>query len=83
MVKLVFLGKFRGLACSALEADLPPDVATLADLKDWIVRRDPHLGDAMAATRPQMVLNHEIVRDMTQAVSDGDEIAFLPPMSGG
>jgi sulfur-carrier protein len=83
MVRLVFLGKFRGLARSALETDLPLDVATLADLKDWIARRDPHLGEAMAATPLQMVLNHEIVRDMAQGVCDGDEVAFLPPMSGG
>jgi molybdopterin synthase sulfur carrier subunit len=83
MVTLVFLGKFRGLARDDFVADLPPDVRTLADLRAWITGRDPALGEAMAGTRTQLVLNHEIVRDMTRAVSDGDEVAFLPPMSGG
>lgn len=83
MVKLVFLGKFRGLARDDIAADLPASVATLADLKAWIAQRDPVLGEAMAATCTQIVRNHEIARDMACAIAAGDEIAFLPPMSGG
>ncbi len=83
MVKLVFLGKFRGLARDDLAAAVPEGVATLTDLTDWLARRDPPLARAMAETRTQLVLNHEIVRDMTQRIANGDEVAFLPPMSGG
>jgi molybdopterin synthase sulfur carrier subunit len=83
MVKLVFLGKFRGLAPKEQDIVLPPGVATLADLKEWLIRREPGLGEVMAATRTQLVRNQELIRDLSCAVSDGDEIAFLPPMSGG
>jgi molybdopterin synthase sulfur carrier subunit len=83
MVKLVFLGKFRALARGDLNADVPSYVATLGDLKDWIARRDPDLGAAIAGAQTQLVLNHEIMRDMAHALHDGDEVAFMPPMSGG
>lgn len=83
MVKLVFLGKFRGLAREDAEVALPADVSTLAELKDWIARRDPALGRAMAATPVQCVVNQSVVRDYALRLNDRDEIAFLPPMSGG
>jgi molybdopterin synthase sulfur carrier subunit len=83
MVKLVFLGKFRGLACEDTDVALPADVGTLAELKDWIARRDPALGRAMAAASVQCVVNQSVVRDYTLRLHDRDEIAFLPPMSGG
>jgi len=83
VVKLVFLGKFRGLAREDAEVALPADVGTLAELKDWIARRDPALGSAMDDTRTQCVVNQVVVRDLSARVCDQDEIAFLPPMSGG
>jgi molybdopterin synthase sulfur carrier subunit len=81
MVKLVFLGKLRDMARD--DFAVPPDVRTLAALKDWLAHRDPVLGEALAATRTHIVLNQEIVHDMARAVGEGDEVAFLPPMSGG
>jgi sulfur-carrier protein len=84
MVRLVFLGKFGDAAPADLqEVPLPEGVRTLADLKEWIVRQAPMLGQAIGATRTRMVLNQTVAHDMSIAVKDGDEIAFLPPMSGG
>lgn len=83
MVKLVFLGKLRGLAREDADVVLPADVGTLAELKDWIARRDPALGSAMAATQTRCIVNQSVVRDFSLRVRDHDEIAFLPPMSGG
>jgi molybdopterin synthase sulfur carrier subunit len=83
MVKLVFLGKFRGLARKDAEIILPADVGTLAELKDWIARRDPALGCAMDSAQTQLVVNQVVARDPSQRIGPDDEIAFLPPMSGG
>jgi len=81
MIKLVFLGKLRALASADLAAALPPEVNTLGGLKAWIATRDPLLHSALASTL--LALNREIVRDMALGIGDGDEVAFLPPMSGG
>jgi molybdopterin converting factor small subunit len=84
MVRLIFLGKFGDAAPADLgEITLPGEVKTLSDLKAWVMRRAPLLGRAMAATHARMVLNQTVAHDMSAIIRDGDEIAFLPPMSGG
>ena len=62
-----------------LERDVPAD-ATLADVWTLLARDFP----AMAAYRSSVsgARNAEYAR-MDTAVADGDEIAFLPPVSGG
>ena len=84
MVRLLFLGKFGDMAPAALaEIALPGNVHTLKDLKEWVARQQPLLGEAMAATRTRLIINQCVAHDLSQPVTDGDEVAFLPPMSGG
>ena len=81
-VRLVFLGKFGDVAPMA-EIALPDGVRTLNDLKDWVARQQPQLGAAMEATRTRLIVNQCVAHDLSAPVTDGDEVAFLPPMSGG
>jgi molybdopterin converting factor small subunit len=84
MIHLVFLGKFGDVAPADLGViALPEGVRSLNDLRDWLARREPLLGQAMAATPTRLIVNQCVAHDLSQAISDGDEIAFLPPMSGG
>ena len=84
MVRLLFLGKFGDVAPAAMaEVALPGDVHTLADLKEWVARQQPLLGAAMNATRTRLILNQCVAHDLSRPVADGDEVAFLPPVSGG
>ena len=83
-VKLVFLGRFGEMAAGRLDdVPLPAGVGTLAGLKDWLARTEPDLARAIAAMPTQVAINHALVRDPAHPVRNGDEIAFLPPMSGG
>jgi molybdopterin converting factor small subunit len=84
MVRLVFLGKFGEMAPAELaEVSLPGEVKTLSDLQTWLGQKAPLLAKAMSATRTRLVLNQEVVHDLSRSVASGDEVAFLPPMSGG
>ena len=84
MVRLVFLGKFGDVAPASLaEVALPPDIVTLQDLKVWVAAQQPLLGAAMEATRTRLIVNQCVAHDLSQRIADGDEVAFLPPMSGG
>lgn len=84
MVRLVFLGKFSDVAPASLaQIALPGDVHTLKDLRDWVASQAPLLGAAMAETRTRLIVNQCVAHDLSRAIADGDEVAFLPPMSGG
>lgn len=83
-MKLVFLGRFREIANPRLnDMALPQGVATLAQLQAWLLRAEPLLAEALGSARSQVAINQAIVRDPAHPVRDSDEIAFLPPMSGG
>jgi molybdopterin synthase sulfur carrier subunit len=82
-VNLVFLGRFRDLAALRLPQAVPPDIATLGALKNWLKQQYPALSETLSAARTQIVVNHVVVRDDSHLLHAGDEVAFLPPMSGG
>jgi len=83
-VKLVFLGRFRDIAGPHLsEMTLPQGVRDLSGLKEWLAKSEPALAQALAGARTQYAVNQTVVRDPGHPIRESDEIAFLPPMSGG
>jgi molybdopterin converting factor subunit 1 len=57
-----------------------PAASTLADVYEALRRRHPALGSDRSAVRA--ALNQEF-KDWSVQVADGDEVAFIPPVSGG
>ena len=83
-MRLIFLGKLGDVAPPELaELPLPAGVRTLAELKEWVASVQPQLGRALASSPVRLVVNHSVAHDLSAPVVDCDEIAFLPPMSGG
>jgi molybdopterin converting factor small subunit len=84
VVRLLFLGKLGDAAPADLaEIALPGEVRTLSDLQEWLVHTVPPLAHVLAVTPIRLVLNQSVAHDMSAVIRDGDEIAFMPPMSGG
>ncbi|MCJ2183153.1 MoaD/ThiS family protein [Novosphingobium sp. 1949] len=82
-INLVFLGKLEDVAgCSARAIPLSD---TLSDTLDGVIDGlEPTLAEALRAPRVKLAVNGVLVQDRDVPVlRDGDEIAFLPPVSGG
>lgn len=79
-VKVLFFGRVRELTGLTEEEGEVREGTTLADLLERYMRRYPQL----AGLRASLVTsrNQEFVTWDTR-ITSGDEIAFLPPVSGG
>jgi molybdopterin synthase catalytic subunit len=79
-VKVLFFGQLRDVAGrSEDQIELPPDASVETVFRHYADRfpRLSELGPSVVVARNQQFTN------ASSPVSDGDEIAFLPPVSGG
>lgn len=74
-MRLLFFGRLREDAPSD---PVPPEVRDTDALRAWLGRDRPELLDASV----RIAVNDEMIRG-NRALGESDEIAFLPPMSGG
>jgi len=80
LVTIRLFARLREIAgASELERTLP-DGATVRTAWDALVGEFPGLADYASAI--SCAVNEEYTR-LTATLEDGDEIAFLPPVSGG
>jgi sulfur-carrier protein len=78
MPKLVFLGRLQDVA-GGLEREV--DAAPLTDILATLA---PELALALTDERVRWALNDELIAEHGGIVlGEGDELAFLPPVSGG
>lgn len=65
------------------DLSLPPGIATVGELVDWLRARDAAGTAAFAETAiVRAAVNQEFAQPDTP-VRDGDEVAFFPPVTGG
>ena len=80
MIRLVFLGRLAELAGApefALNADKPLTLDAI------IARMHASLGAALREEKVKFALNGVLVARDGLVAAPGDELAFLPPVSGG
>jgi molybdopterin synthase sulfur carrier subunit len=78
-LKLVFIGRLEDVAGEAERL-----VETKASLDQVLAALEPDLAATLRAERIRLAINGEVVADRGSVLlSDGDELAFLPPVSGG
>ncbi len=64
------------------ELRIPFSSGTAADLLQQVAREYPALSELLSPGRIMISVNHEFVKQ-DAAVKDGDEVALMPPFSGG
>lgn len=82
MIRLVFLGKLADLAgCETLEVASPTAGIRWPEL---VAALPSKLAEGLSAETAKVALNGSVLADREALVArNGDEIAFLPPVSGG
>lgn len=82
MAKLLFFGRLGDLAGGIERSVGLSEPHSVAALIGVLEAGDRLLGSALLEDRVRYALNSTIV-DRDAMVADGDELAFLPPVSGG
>lgn len=71
-------------AFGASSIAMPEGVVTAAELRARLAELNPDLADMLRAKTVRIAVNQELVADEAGTlVSASDEIALLPPLSGG
>ena len=81
MARVLLLGRLRDVA-GWRERAIDPPPKSLSALREQLAREDAALGEALAGRGVQAAVNKTLAREDV-ALKPGDEVAFLPPMSGG
>ncbi|KAF1029314.1 MAG: Molybdopterin synthase sulfur carrier subunit [Burkholderia plantarii] len=83
-IELKFFASVREALGVASEAATVPDgIATVGDVRAWLCGRGGVWADTLAEGRPlRMACNHVMTEAGTR-ITDGCEVAFFPPVTGG
>ncbi len=80
---ILLFGRLKD-AFGASSVELPDGVATAAALRAKLIELNPDLADILRAKTIRIAVNQELVADEAATpISPTDEIALLPPLSGG
>jgi len=83
MARLLFFGKLADAAgAREREAPLPKGAMTVGALIGAIAKTDTMLGAMLRENSVRYIVNEKF-QTVDAPISDADEIAFLPPVSGG
>lgn len=83
-LKIQYFASVREAMAREEETIQPPEtVTTVADLLQYLSAQDASFAGLANAENPLLVaINHSVV-DRNAALSENDEVAFFPPMTGG
>jgi sulfur-carrier protein len=83
-IQLKFFASVReALGVADEVADVPAAVVTVGDVRAWLQARGGVWAETLAAGRTlRMACNHEMTAAETR-LTEGCEVAFFPPVTGG
>ena len=83
MIQLRYFASLREtLETGEEQIEIPDGVHDLAGLTRWLQERGEAWTSALADKRLHVAINQEIVK-ADASITDGDEIAWFPPVTGG
>ncbi len=84
MLHIVFFARVKEqLGCASVELEWNQALSSLESVKKQLYTRDSgNWGDILSEDNIICAVNHTVVNGNV-SLSDGDEIAFFPPVTGG
>lgn len=81
--RILFFGPLKETAgCGERTVELPPQVTDAASLIAYLADGDAHISEALSATSVKIAVDKTIIGPGAP-VRGAEEIAFMPPFSGG
>jgi len=81
MIEILFFGRL-GDASETLRLDLPEGVTDTDSLAAWLSEQNSVLAIELVKAGNRVAVNKTIITENT-SLKNGDEIAFMSPLSGG
>ncbi|ASP38151.1 molybdopterin synthase sulfur carrier subunit [Bacterioplanes sanyensis] len=79
-MKVLFFASLReSLACEQLEAS----AVSVAELRQQLQQQWPSQSHLLAQGQALVAVNQQLCHDDATTLTDDDEVAFFPPMTGG
>lgn len=79
---IIFFGKLADQFGRSIRFEMADDIATIAELRNALSNGDGRFAEIMADAAVRACVDGVIVTD-DSLVHAGQEIAFIPPLSGG
>ena len=81
---MVYLARLReAFGIASERVSLPPDIASVGALRDWLAARGGTWATELATGRAvRIAVNHDLARP-DSPIQEGDEVALFPPVTGG
>ena len=83
-LEILFFASFRErLGVSGQQLTVTEEVATVAQLRAWLVARHPDWESVLGEGERVMTAVNQTLAGDDDVLSEGDEVAFFPPVTGG
>ena len=82
MIKVKYFASLKAIAEKEEEQIEVQSSISMDQLSDIISKTSPKMADIIRDNKIMVSVNQEMV-DANTVIHDGDEVAFLPPFSGG
>ncbi len=83
MIKILYFASLREtLGLGSEDLDLPSGVGDVGGLLDFLVARGSEWGKLATVKNLRYAVNQDMARRDTK-LTEGDEVAFFPPVTGG
>jgi molybdopterin synthase sulfur carrier subunit len=81
---LLYFARLReALGTGAERVEPAPSVTDVAELLDWLRARGDSWNEELGPSKSLRVAVNQEMADLDTPLSDGDEVAFFPPVTGG